>query len=495
MTTDEPRAGLLAGEKVYALRPMENRRLPQWRVLGDCAALTGEQCSGETLPLNYVLLRHNQTPMALRIPLLVTGSAVAEMPAKLAAGGAPALLPMVPADVGGLPTSAAPCGFVILWPDQAQLSALDEAEPDRHRVVLCGDEFPIHLPSHERLSHCHAYLDRSGQLGGTRLPGLVPGNDQVARPPVVYYDDVPPRHEIPDGAMRVRRSEDDFDRNGQPTVRVAREVAKRLDTKHVLVSCHGPSPGVQALARIAVNPKLESPAELEVDQLIRNSIGVEIGEDVVLTPVEARRHRLSSLVVGKPNYVVCRVQAADLATVEQEVCLLDELTLGLLGVPAGDQVIVDGVAEPGGLVKQVRVKALKTSEAVQQRRESLHGGNLSCRFPSARDALAVYPDLPWIFLDSATRAALGLKDRKLSTVRLRPSRAYQLRKELREMMLLIGVAFIGVVSIVKHDGVQWIMLGALVLFAVGVVTMRMRGRLKHELRIPLRQRLAGRRAK
>ncbi|SDZ24746.1 hypothetical protein SAMN05421504_11173 [Amycolatopsis xylanica] len=465
-------AELLAGEKTYPLRPLANRRLPQWRVAGDCTELTGDRRPGGVLPLNYVLLRHNQTPVAFRVPLAVAASAVPDLGAKLAGGGAPALLPLVRTEVEGL--SAPGSDFVILWPDLAQLAVLDE--PDRKRVVLQGDRFPVVLPSGERLSHCHAYVDETG------LADMEPATT------ITCYDDVLPLHEVPGGALRVRRSEDDFDRDGEPTVRVAREVAERLGAKHVLVSAHGADPGIQALARIVVNTRLESPAELEVDQLIRNSIGVEIGEDVVVTPVKARRHRLSRLIVGKPNYVVCRVQAADLATVEQEVCLLDELTLGLLGVPAGDQVIVDGVAEPGGRVKQVRMKALKTSEAVQQRRESLHGGNLSCRFPSARDALAVYPDLPWIFLDSATRTALGLADRKLSTVRLRPSRGYQLRKELREMMLLIGVAFIGVVSIVKSDTTQWVMLGALVLFAGGVVTMRMRGRLKHELRIPRRQR-------
>jgi hypothetical protein len=294
--------------------------------------------------------------------------------------------------------------------------------------------------------------------------------------------------------MRVLPSSDDFDRQGQPTVRVPPEVADRLGRQLVLVSRATKNPSIQALARPLAHPGLGTRRAVEVDQLIRNSIGVEIGEDVRLTPVTSRRNRLFDFVLGKPNYVVCRVQAADLTTVEQEVCLLDELTLGILGLQAGDEVIVEGTARPEGVVQQVRAKAFKTSEVVQQRRESLHGGDLSCRFPSSRDALAVHPDLPWIFLDSATRFAVGLGDRKLATVRLRPSRWYQLRKEVRELLLLMGLAFIGLVSILDKMQAQLLSLAFLVLFVAAVVVTRMRGRLKHDLRISIGQRRAIRRS-
>lgn len=138
------------------------------------------------------------------------------------------------------------------------------------------------------------------------------------------------------------------------------------------------------------------------------------------------------------------------------------------------------------------MKAFQTTAETRERREDLHGGDLSSRFPSSLDALAVSPDLPWIFLDSATRTALGLGAQKLATVRLRASRRFQLRKELREMLLLIGLAFFGLVSILKNPVAQVIGLAALVLFVAAVVVVRMRGRLVQEIRLSQnRQRPAG----
>jgi hypothetical protein len=581
---------LLLGKKQHRLREMPGRRLPQWRVSGSFPQLNGDQ-STDSLPLNYVLLRHNQTPMAHRIPVIATGilAVPRHLMTILAEHGVSPVMPVVlsPAiidvAVGASahigkdgrvpPTLAALPGtrseVFLLWPDRSQLAALDTALPDHHRILLPGSDFPVEMPSGEQLSRSYGYVGVHGHLvddqGHPMLPGSVTtsngpadvqrellqalldrdsslrdllgsdpesfveraagGNDEArenaralfrnlgwvgrserfgvpglrpdepSRPRPLCYEDEPPIHPVPEGAMRVLPSSDDFDRRGQPTVRVTPELADRWGRRLVLVSRATESPSIEALARPLAHPGLGTGQAVEVDQLIRNSIGVEIGEDVRLTPVTARRNRLFDFVLGKPNYVVCRVQAADLTTVEQEVCLLDELTLGILGIQAGDEIIVEGTASPEGVVQQVRAKAFKTSEVVQHRRESLHGGDLSCRFPSSRDALAVHPDLPWIFLDSATRSAVGLGDRKLATVRLRPSRWYQMRKEVRELLLLMGLAFIGLVSILDRMEAQLLSLAALVLFVAAVVVTRMRGRLKHDLRISLGQRFANHRSR
>ncbi len=568
---------LLLDGKQRPLRPVPGRRLPQWRVGGSFPHLGSDCGAADSLPLNYVLLRHNLAPMAQRVPVVAMGflSLPQQLTTLLAERAVSPVLPMVLSpSAGGVTVGASAhlgadgqvpptcavlpgaCGEVfLLWPDRSQLAVLDAAFPEHHRVRWPGSEFPVELPSGERLSGCYGYVGVHGHLlgeDGQPLPGHADGqrallqalllrDDRVgdllgadppsfverarrsdrtraaaralfrelgwvgtsgsfgdpgapARPRPVCYEDEPPIHALPDGAMRVIRSSDDFDRQGQPTVRVPPDFADRWRRRLVLVSRATEEPAIQALARPVAHAALTGQA-VEVDQLIRNSIGVEVGEDVRLTPVTARRNRLFDFVLGKPNYVVCRVQTADLTTVEQEVCLLDELTLGILGIQAGDEVIVQGTAAPGDVVRQVRAKAFKTSEVVQLRRESLHGGDLSCRFPSARDALAVHPDLPWIFLDSATRSAVGLGDRKLATVRVRPSRWYQLRKEVRELLLLMGLAFIGLVSILDEVRAQLLGLAVLVLFVAAVVLTRMRGRLAHDLRISRAQRRADRRSR
>ncbi|MBN6034071.1 hypothetical protein [Amycolatopsis sp. 195334CR] len=480
---------LMLGEAIHPLRPVPGRRMPQWRVTGAFPKVHDDGGAADSLPLNYILLRHNQTPMAQRVPVLATGpDTVPEgLLRTLATHEAPLALPIVrvtyvPPGPPGFPDPTG--GLFVLWPDRTQLAALDD-EQELHRVLLSCAQFRIVMPSGENLSHCYRYGEQSTTTA-----------DGVSIP--VCYEDEPPVHPIADGALRTLRSSDDFDRCGQPTVRVPPEFAARLGRRQVLVSFAASGTAtkeskVQALARPIPHSGLRGERAVEVDQLIRNAIGAEIGEDVVLTPVKVRRNRAFDFIAGRPSYVVCRVQTADLPTVEQEVCLLDELTLGILGVQPGDEVIIEGVAEPGGVVKQVRAKAFKTSEVVQQRRESLHGGDLSCRFPSSRDALAVYPDLPWVFLDSATRSALHLAGQKLATVRLRPSRRYQLRKEMREMLLLLGLAFIGLVSILHSVQAQLISLGGLILLVAAGVLTRIRGRLKHDLRVSLGQRIANRR--
>jgi hypothetical protein len=237
--------------------------------------------------------------------------------------------------------------------------------------------------------------------------------------------------------------------------------------------------------------------QAEVDQVIRNAVGAEVGEDVELTPVTVHRGRLFDVLLGRPSYITCRVQPADLTIVEREVCLLDELTLDLLGVQSGDEVVIEGYAAAGRVVRQIRVKAYRTSDAVQHRRESLHGGDFAVRFPRALDALAVDPDLPWIFLDSALRTALSLggpgseevsAKQAMTTVRLRSSRRYQLKKELREMVLLLGLAFIGIISILESVAARIIGLGVLVALVALVVTIRMRGRLTAHVKRPWRSR-------
>ncbi|WP_310725599.1 hypothetical protein [Streptomyces sp. N2A] len=283
----------------------------------------------------------------------------------------------------------------------------------------------------------------------------------------------------------VVRSTANFDRHGQASVRLSRACFTTMNSPELLVmrrvSGYVVTGDAVVLARADVSPDAggvqPSAAVIQVDQVLRNAVGVEVGEQVVLTPAWLRRCRWLDWLFGEPNYVTCRVQSADLTSVESEVCLLDPLSLDILGLQTGEEVVIEGLPDTNGEVSQVRIKAFRTSDPVQKRREELHGGDFLSRFPSPLDALAVYPDLPWVFLDSSTRARLGLSDRKLCTVRMRTSRRYQFTKELRELLLLIGLAFIGLVALAPDNALRWSLLGLLTVLPAVVVIIRMHGRL------------------
>jgi len=191
---------------------------------------------------------------------------------------------------------------------------------------------------------------------------------------------------------------------------------------------------------------------------------------------------VADAIIARPHYVMCRVQTADLATVEQPVCLMAPLAMSILGVDSGDEVIVEGMPRSDGHVAAIRLKAHTLPEDVQSRRETLGGGQLDSRFPSARDSLGVYPDLPWLFLDSAARTGLGL-DGKLAAVRVRASRRHQLSEEFRDLLLLLVIAFIGLASLIDSVAIL-----AGVLLGISIVTLLL---IRTRVRLRLRSVMEG----
>ena len=234
-----------------------------------------------------------------------------------------------------------------------------------------------------------------------------------------------------------------------------------------------------ALARV-VPDEGQPTGTVGVDQVVRNALGVELGERALLTSAYAQRNRLADTLIARPHYVMCRVQTADLAMVEQPVCLLAPLAMGILGLDGGDEVIVEGMPGPQGDVRTIRLKAHAVPGDVQQRRETIGGGQLDSRFPSARDALAVHPDLPWLFLDSVARTSLGLTG-KLAAVRVRASRRYQWSEEIRELLLLLVIAFVGLASLIRSLPVLLGALGGISLVTVLLIRTRLRLRLRSEM--------------
>jgi hypothetical protein len=214
-----------------------------------------------------------------------------------------------------------------------------------------------------------------------------------------------------------------------------------------------------------------------VDQVLRNAIGVEVQESLTITPVDVPTTRLTDALLSRPHFFMVRVQAADLSIVEQRIGLLDPLALGILGIQSGDEVVIQGAPGADGKVAELRICVHAIPPETASRREHLAGGGATARFPSASDMLAVYPDLPWLFLDAASRASLGV-DSKLSVVRVRASRRFQLIREFRELLLVLVLATVGVATVVESTPVLAILLVTVAAAAVAVARSRLKRRLE-----------------
>ncbi|MFI0775196.1 hypothetical protein [Streptomyces sp. NPDC021212] len=160
------------------------------------ALLTG----GELRPLDPALLERYRH----RHPVIAVGSnaSPAQLHYKLSRPGRPATVPMVPVRVHGVAVgcsahigrygyvASAPYGdpaactpLVVSWLDDAQLDVVDRTEvPNYRRARLPGADFPMVMPSGERLDAAYLYVSTHGVLtepgdGGRPLPG---GGDQSA---------------------------------------------------------------------------------------------------------------------------------------------------------------------------------------------------------------------------------------------------------------------------------------------------------------------------
>ena len=203
-----------------------------------------------------------------------------------------------------------------------------------------------------------------------------------------------------------------------------------------------------ALARI-VRSDDQPMGTVGIDQIVRYGIGVELQERVELIKIRTKRSTLANFVLARPQFAMMRVQTGDLAIVEQGVCLMDDLSMRIIGIEDGWDVIVEGAGTADTEMKRVRLRAFSTPDNTVDRRDELGGGALEARFPTASDTLGIAPDLPWIFLDSATRTNLGLDRQKLGTVRVRASRRYQILRELRELMFVLVLALIGIMTVLE----------------------------------------------
>jgi hypothetical protein len=425
------------------------------------------------------------------------------------------------------------CDVVVGLLDRDQLRHLDTTEPNYVRRFLSSGEYHLDLDGGERLTGFHIYDSEWGLLadGGRPLRltrqataaawladrGLAPWVDHdPAGAAAVLAGDRALRDAlrgafaerglvVPAGltgeeftdtryastisawprqpatsmtGLRCTSTSDDLRRDGQQCVQVHPDDARRLGLDghaQVTRAIRPDEPGF--IARVVVDGG-QTPGTVGADQIIRNGLGLERGEYVGLTPARVPATPVADLVIARPHYVACRVQAADLAIVEREAALLSPLTMSLLGIQPGSRVVLEGVpARPGGQVPVVRVKAHEAPQEIVDRRMQVSGGGHEARFPSSRDALAVFPDLPWIFLDAATRTRLGLGGHRLRVVRVRAARADQSLTELRDLMLLFILAAVGVATVIPSAKLVFAFLVVLVLGTAVLARARLRSRL------------------
>jgi hypothetical protein len=493
--------------ELWEITPRYKRRLAQWRVKAPSHGLPGDEAAaGMRVPLGYALLRLNRAPMTERYPVVSTArQGIEGFRRWLASKGISGVTPVVKARAHYDDTEHADEPVYVCWLDREQLTRLADAM--QHGIRSAGAK--VDLPSGERLADFYVNSDGSTGAGSASLrkddmcvtdrpyKRLFP---QWIEPPDEI--DVEGRHVgMREGAARpIAATSDDFSRRGEAIVRITKGDANEnglhedqlVVVRPVLVPEHGHAIAAVASLRLIDQAPGDAPEHyLEVDQIVRDAIGVEIGENVVIEGRRTQRIRVFDPLFGPPTYVMCRVQSADALAIEREISLLDTLTLELIGVESGDEVVIEGIpAEgtakgPSGKVPAVQVKAFGVSNEVLTRRLELSGGDLNCRFPSSRDALGVYPDLPWVFLDSATRAALGLAGEKLGVVRIRASSRYQLVKELREILLIVAIAVIGILSLFNGKNTRIILVALLFLGVAAVIFLRMRHRLSRALKPPI----------
>lgn len=430
--------------------------------------------------------------------------------------------------------------LAINWLDPEQLEALDETELGYDRRLVANDgggAVRVGLASGEHLRSCGIYVPSRGVMAepatgapldmprsqvelielligrGGRPVRRIAGDPEafaavamdqerrrslsealLASPAIsVVTSTGPTRHGDPltygrsrgglpppsdeKGAVRVAPSPDNIDREGEPTIVMSEARWEELGrpTHVVIRSCMDPS-APEAVGRVIADG---DDAEVQVDQAIRNGMGIEIGEHVTLAPTGVPRSLLADALLSRPHSLLCRVQQAELTTSERRAALLSRLALELIGTESGDRVVIEGLpAEPGGRLCAVTVRAFEAPAEIIDRRERLGGGGFEHRFPSARDALGVFPDLPGIFIDRALRSQLGFVQPQLAVVRVRANRKDQVTKEMREMLLVVVLAFIGLLQVVDVGWVWVPLLFLATLMVVGIVGMRLRSRLR-----------------
>ncbi|MGI8328325.1 hypothetical protein ACRYCC_00060 [Actinomadura scrupuli] len=170
-------SGLLVDDLYLRVSPRARTPLGGWAVPGS----SGPGAQG----IDDVLRELGRPAVSERHVVVSIGSnaAPAQIHAKFTTRDVRVALPMIRAEASGiragvsahvsrpgyLPATpvadpAAVSTLVVLWLDDDQLAALDDTEPNYHRVRLPTDPFTLSLPSGGRLSDPYCYVSRHGCL-------------------------------------------------------------------------------------------------------------------------------------------------------------------------------------------------------------------------------------------------------------------------------------------------------------------------------------------
>ncbi|MCW2887884.1 MAG: hypothetical protein QOE54_940 [Streptosporangiaceae bacterium] len=170
--------GLLLDDVFLRVSPLAGTPLGRWPVAG------GNGSAGPDVQLIDNVLRGLGRPAVSERHVVVSigsNAAPAQIHAKFTSRNVQVALPMIRAEVHGIRAGvsahvsrpgylpATPvadpdhvCSLVLLWLDDDQLAALDDTEPNYHRVRLPSDSFTVSLPSGERLYDPYCYVSRHG---------------------------------------------------------------------------------------------------------------------------------------------------------------------------------------------------------------------------------------------------------------------------------------------------------------------------------------------
>ena len=219
---------------------------------------------------------------------------------------------------------------------------------------------------------------------------------------------------------------------------------------------------------------------LEADQTIRESLGIGLGEYVQLAPARVASNPVADAVCPT-RYVTARVYTADHSNMETEIALVDALTLRLLGMKDGGRLVIEGCPHPDGHIPEVRVRAVAMSEEVQRRHGALTKSKTGL-YANPTSHLGATSDLAPILLEKSLRNRLNLDSSQLGVVRLQASRKSALADELRELILVLLIAFIGVLSVFSNPYLAGIVTVLVLLGAFALTLVRVRGNIGAESR-------------
>ena len=286
-------------------------------------------------------------------------------------------------------------------------------------------------------------LHDAGLVGSRPLIGVDETDAAVRR----TYLDSPgfPAPTTPN-AMQVMPTRNGIEREGEFCMMVHPSRAAGFGTHAVATPAPNLAegrPGV--LGRLLTSPDV--PVDrIEMDQMLRDGLGVDLQEWVTIAPAKINARPLADRLVGR-RYASLRVQVAEHSNAETDLALMDPVIMTYLGLSNGDQVVFEGMPDHRGFVAEIRMRVAAIPDAVAQVRQNLSGGGLDARYASAESALGVYPDLGLVLMDAATRSQLNLGSHKLAVVRARPSRSHKVLTEMRESMLVLALAMLGLVTI------------------------------------------------